>query len=356
MAGGESLRTAHADPVLFEVRGPLAIVTINRPEARNAINGDVAGAIERAIDRLEGDDELLVGVLAATGPVFSAGADLKEVRAGGAGAPGRITARGGFGGFARRLRDKPVVVAVEGPALAGGLEIVLAADLVVASRRASFGLPEVKRSLIAAAGGLQRLPRRIPLNVAMECALTGDPITAERAHHFGLVNLLVDEGEALAASLALAGRIADNAPLAVRESRRVLLESSLASDEEGSAIAEASLARLVESDGLPVALARLDAPLGHDGRVAQLVQQRLEGALDVVLVESGAHRGAIDARIVRATHVLVARAARRGGDARDDEDKGKRDGDGRRGAGANAARALVHGAIPFLSGLDVPEA
>ncbi len=133
------------------------------------------------------------------------------------------TKRGGFGGITRRSRTKPIIAAVEGPALAGGTEIVLACDLVVASTSASFGVPEVRRSLVAAAGGLFRLPRKIPINVAMECLLTGDPIDAARAHHFGLVNHLVEPTEALAAAHILAERVCANAPVAVRESRQTVL-------------------------------------------------------------------------------------------------------------------------------------
>jgi enoyl-CoA hydratase len=213
------------------VEGHVAVVTINRPEARNAVNDVVANGIEAAIDRLEEDPELWVGILTGVPPVFSAGADLRMI-GGGRGAE-LSTARGGFAGIARRLRTKPVIAAVDGPALAGGTEIVLSCDLVVASTTASVGIPEVKRSLVAAGGGLFRLPQRIPLNVAMECALTGDPISAERAAAFGLVNELCAPGGALEAARTLAARVTANAPLAVRESRRILLES-LEVDEDTS--------------------------------------------------------------------------------------------------------------------------
>src|SRR5687768_6805351 len=179
------------DAVTFEVRGHYAIITINRPQARIAVNGAVATGIEAGIDRLEEADDVWVGILTGVPPVFCAGADLKEINSGNA--AGLQTERGGFAGFVRRERDKPVIAAVDGPALAGGTEITLACDLVVASRSATFGIPEVKRSLVAGAGGLFRLPRKIPFNVAMELALTGDPITAERAHHHGLVNVLTEE-------------------------------------------------------------------------------------------------------------------------------------------------------------------
>ena len=158
----------------YRVDGRVATITLRRPEARNAVNADVAHGVEDAIDRLEADPDVWVGIIAGDGPVFSAGADLKEIAA------GRVadleTERGGFGGIARRDGDKPMIAAVDGPALAGGCEIVLACDLVVASRQAAFGLPEVKRSLVAAAGGLFRLPRKLPRNIALEIIMTGDPI------------------------------------------------------------------------------------------------------------------------------------------------------------------------------------
>jgi enoyl-CoA hydratase len=215
----------------FEQRGPFAVVTINRPEARNAVNGAVAQGIEEAIDRIEADDGIWVGILTGEPPVFCAGADLKEINAGNA--ANLQTKRGGFGGIVQRERTKPIIAAVDGPALAGGTEIVVSCDLVVASTTATFGIPEVKRSLVAAAGGLFRLGRKIPLNIAMELTLTGDPITAEVAHHHGLVNRLVEPGEALDAAIGLAERICANAPVAVRESRRVVIEATNAPDDVG---------------------------------------------------------------------------------------------------------------------------
>lgn len=213
----------------YEVNGRVAIITIRRPEARNAVNGEVANGIESAIDRLEESPEVWVGVIAGEGPVFCAGADLKAIASGQAG--DLQTARGGFAGIARRDRTKPIIAAVDGPALAGGCEISLACDLIVASRNASFGLPEVKRSLVAAAGGLFRLPRVLPPKLAMEMILTGDPITAERAYEFGMVNQLVEPGQALEAALALAERICVNAPMAVWESRKVVLQAATADDD-----------------------------------------------------------------------------------------------------------------------------
>src|SRR5438309_11919725 len=200
--------------VEYEKRGRTAVITIRRPEARNAVNGEVAKGMEAAIDQLEDDDDVWVGIVAGEGPVFSAGADLKAISSGQAAE--LQTERGGFAGIAHRDRAKPVIAAVDGPALAGGCEIALACDLIVASTQARFGIPEVKRSLVAAAGGLFRLPQALPRNIALELALTGDPIDAERAYAFGLVNVLVEPGQALDGALALAERITANAPLAVR--------------------------------------------------------------------------------------------------------------------------------------------
>jgi enoyl-CoA hydratase len=214
----------------FELLGRIAVITLRRPEARNAVSPEVAAGVEAAIDRREEDPDAWVGIITGEGPVFCAGADLKAIAAGKAGELN--TKRGGFAGIARRQRTKPIIAAVDGPALAGGTEIVLACDLVVASTNAAFGLPEVKRSLVAAAGGLFRLPRALPPAIAMELILTGDPLSAERAHHFGLVNELVAPGEALSAAKALAERITVNAPLAVRASRRVALASMAAGDDD----------------------------------------------------------------------------------------------------------------------------
>src|SRR5438105_8266618 len=214
--------------VEYEQRGRVAVLTINRPEARNAVNGEVAKGMEAGIDRLEEDPEVWAGVVAGNGPVFSAGADLKVIASGGP--QELITERGGFGGIAQREREKPLIAAVDGPALAGGCEIALACDLIVASRQAAFGIPEVKRSLIAAAGGLFRLPRALPRNVALEMAMTGDPIDAGRAYGFGLVNELVEPGEVIDAALALAERICANAPLAARASRRLVLGGAIPDD------------------------------------------------------------------------------------------------------------------------------
>jgi enoyl-CoA hydratase len=223
-----------SDIVTYEVRGRVALITLNRPEARNAVNGDVANGLEAAIDRLEDDDEIWVGILGANTdgqerPVFSAGADLKAIGAGQAGSLG--TARGGFAGFVYRERRKPVIVAVDGLATAGGCEIVLASDLVVATTRSAFGLAEVKRNLIAAAGGLFRLPRAIGQAAAMEAILTGEPIPAQRAYDLGLVSRLVEPGAAVDEAFRLAEQIVANAPLAVWASRKVVLAAAYADDE-----------------------------------------------------------------------------------------------------------------------------
>ena len=220
--------------VNFEIRDRIAIITLNRPEARNAVSQQLAEDLEAAIDRLEADDALWIGILCGNGPAFCAGADLKAVASGEA----RLTTkRGGFAGLVRRVRTKPLIAAVEGPAVAGGTEIVLSCDLVVASTTARFGLPEVKRSLVANAGGLFRLPRALPTNVAMEMALTGDDLDAEAAHRHGLVNRLVQPGHALATAVELAEAVNANAPLAVRASRRVVLAARLLEDDEAFEVA-----------------------------------------------------------------------------------------------------------------------
>lgn len=225
---------AMSEIVHYDVQGRVAIITLNRPEARNAVNGDVAGGLEAAIDRLEADPEVWVGILRANTdgqdkPVFCAGADLKAINSGNAAALN--TKRGGFAGFTYRERRKPVIVAVDGLATAGGCEIVLAADLVVATTRSAFGLAEVKRNLIAGAGGLFRLPRAIGQSVAMEVILTGEPLSAQRAYDLGLVNRLVGPGEAVDAALALATQICQAAPLAVWASRKVVLAAAYADDD-----------------------------------------------------------------------------------------------------------------------------
>ncbi|MEJ7799826.1 MAG: enoyl-CoA hydratase-related protein, partial [Ilumatobacter sp.] len=228
-------------------------ITLNRPDARNAVNNDVANGLESAIDRLESDDEVWVGVLTAnTGeqerPVFCAGADLKAINSGGAGSLG--TKRGGFAGYVYRERTKPIIVAVDGLATAGGCEIVLASDLVVATTRSAFGLAEAKRNLVAAAGGLFRLPRAVGQAAAMEAILTGEPIPARRAYELGLVSRLVEPGEALDEAIRLAGQIAACAPMAVRESRAVVLAAATERDETLKAMSSEASRRVMQSDDI----------------------------------------------------------------------------------------------------------
>ncbi len=232
--------------VEYELEEHVALLTINRPEARNAVNGDVAMGMEAAIDRLESDDEAWVGILTGAGPVFSAGADLKAINSGQAAS--LTTDRGGFAGIVTRDRTKPIIAAVDGPALAGGTEIVLSCDLIVASTEARFGVPEVKRSLVAAAGGLFRLGQVLPRNVATELVITGDPISAERAHHFGMVNELCEPGTAVDSARALAARIAVNAPLAVRESLSVMKAAAGVDDMTGIRLSGEALMRLFSTD------------------------------------------------------------------------------------------------------------
>jgi len=232
--------------ICFEVDGRVAVITLDRPEARNAINGAMAEAIEGAIDRLEDDDELWVGILTHNGPAFCAGADLKEIAAGNRDA--LRTKRGGFGGIVLRERTKPLIAAVDGHAVAGGTEIALSCDLRVASRASVFGFPEVKRSLVAAAGGLVRLPRVLPPAIAMELAVTGDTISAERAHHFGMINDLCEPGEAVACARVLADRILANAPLAVQASRQLILDAPGQSDREGMRAAGEAMVALSRTE------------------------------------------------------------------------------------------------------------
>jgi enoyl-CoA hydratase len=240
-----------SDIVQYETRGRIAVITLNRPEARNAVNGDVASGMEAAIDQLEADPSVWVGVLRANTagqerPVFCAGADLKAINSGQAGALN--TKRGGFAGFAYRERVKPIVVAVDGLATAGGCEIVLAADLVVASTRASFGLAEAKRNLIAGAGGLFRLPRAIGQAAAMEAILTGEPFSAQRAYELGLVSRLTEPGDAFDEAMKLATQITAAAPLAVYASRKVVLASAYEDDETLKKLTNSEFAKVMQSE------------------------------------------------------------------------------------------------------------
>jgi enoyl-CoA hydratase len=241
-----------SDIVTYEVRGRVALITLNRPEARNAINGEVARGLEAAIDTMEDDDEVWIAILTANvegqeRPVFCSGQDLKALNSG---ETGSVTRRGGFAGFVYRERRKPVIVAVDGLATAGGCEIVLGADMVVASTRSSFGLAEVKRNLVAGAGGLFRLPRLIGRSAAMEAILTGEPIPAQRAYELGLVSRLVEPGAVVDEALALAEQIAANAPLAVWASRRVVLAADTEDDDTLKAMTDAAMGEVMSSDDL----------------------------------------------------------------------------------------------------------
>lgn len=198
----------------------VALVTLDRPQARNAITAQIAQALEAAVDALEADEDVRVAIITgAGGKAFCSGADLKEVARGGLAA--MFTDRGGFAGFVHAKRTKPWIAAVDGFALAGGCEIALACDLLVASRSSSFGLPEVRRGLIASAGGLYRLPRSLPRSIALEIILTGEAIGAERAFELGVINRLAPEGAVVDAAREIARKIAACAPLAVRESLAV---------------------------------------------------------------------------------------------------------------------------------------
>ncbi|MGN3975229.1 crotonase/enoyl-CoA hydratase family protein [Tsuneonella sp. SYSU-LHT278] len=208
------------DELLTEVRDGVLIVTINRPEARNAMNRAAAEGIAAAMDRLDADDNLRVGVLTGAGGTFCSGMDLKGFLRG---ESPSIEGRG-FGGVVQAPPKKPLIAAVEGYALAGGLELMIACDLVVASAGAKFGIPEVKRGLVAAAGGVMMLPDQIPERIAMELALTGEFIDAARAYELGLINKVAD-GSALDAALELAAKIVANGPLAVRVSKQIVRES-----------------------------------------------------------------------------------------------------------------------------------
>jgi enoyl-CoA hydratase len=220
--------SAENDAVLTERRGRVLLITINRPDQRNAVNAAVATGMAAALDELDADPELSVGLITGAGKGFCAGMDLKAFVAG---ERPHVEGRG-FAGITQRAADKPLIAAVEGFAVAGGLEVALACDLIVASRGARLGIPEVKRSLVAAGGALLRLPRSLPRNVAMELALTGDPIEADRAYELGLVNRLAEPGKALTAALELAETIAANAPLALAATKRIMVESGDWPDSE----------------------------------------------------------------------------------------------------------------------------
>src|SRR5689334_1474082 len=211
-------RPMNDDPVLTERRDGVLLITLNRPDARNAVNLAVAEGVASALETLDGDDDLTVGIISGAGKGFSAGMDLKAFVTG----ERPWVGDRGFAGIVQRAARKPLIAAVEGFAVAGGFEIALACDLIVAASGAKFGVPEVKRSLVAAGGALLRLPQRMPYGMAMELALTGDTITAERAAELGVVNRVAEQGGALDAALELAATISKNAPLALIASKEIL--------------------------------------------------------------------------------------------------------------------------------------
>ena len=207
--------------VLTEAADGVLLITLNRPDARNAVNGALAAGVAGALDRLDAEDDLRIGILTGAGKGFCSGMDLKAFVAG----ERPWVGDRGFAGITQRASHKPLIAAVEGFAMAGGFEVALSCDLIVAASDARFGIPEVKRSLVAAAGALIRLPKRIPYHLAMELALTGEPIGAERAHALGLVNRLSEPGGALAAARDLAAQIARNGPLALDASKRIVQQA-----------------------------------------------------------------------------------------------------------------------------------
>ena len=230
------------DEVRYDVDGHVATITLNRPDQRNAVSPELTLAMDAALQRFEADPEVWVALLTGAGPNFCAGADLKAIAAGRA--KELSTEAGGFGGFVRYPRTKPVIAAVQGFALAGGTELVLACDLVVAGTDAQFGLPEVTRGIVAAAGGLFRLPRAIPPARAMELILTAERLGAEEAARWGMVNHLVEPHEVVDTARALAERICRNAPLAVRESLAIARDALRIDDDEAWERSAAAMSRV----------------------------------------------------------------------------------------------------------------
>ncbi len=229
-----------AGPVSVEQHDRVLVVRIDREAKRNAIDADVTAGIGAALDRLEDDPELWAGVITGTPSVFSAGTDMRAGMS--------ETERGGRYGIISRVRTKPLLAAVEGAALGGGFEVVLACDLVVAARTARFGLPEVHRSLVPTCGGLFRAPVALPHNVANEMLLTGDPIDAERAERLGLVNRVTEPGDALAVAIALAARICENGPVAVRETMTFLTRLGTEYERHGWELTELAEQVIYTSD------------------------------------------------------------------------------------------------------------
>lgn len=227
-------------PLQVRREGAVQVMVLDRPAKRNALDRALTGALSAALDELDDDPGLHVGVIAANGPVFCAGTDLNEPAS-------PATDAGGEYGLVRRRRTTPLIAAVDGAALGGGFELVLACDLVVASTAARFGLPEVARGLVPACAGLFRAPDRLPANLAAELALTGDPVGAERAHQVGLVNVVTGPGEVLAAALELAVRISRNSPDAVSASLRSLHDNRAAGEAAGWTSTDLAISRMVRS-------------------------------------------------------------------------------------------------------------
>ena len=221
-------------PAYLRRDGHIAIITMNRPHVMNAVNADMSIAMQEVIDEFVADPELRVGIVTGAGKAFSAGADLKEVAAKRS-LIGPDQKERGFGGIMKRLIEKPLIAAVNGYALGGGTEFVLACDLAVMSETATLGLPEVRHGIIAAGGGLLRLPKRVPLALAMEWTLTGAPISAADALNWGLVNRVVPQEQVVDAAIELANQITRNAPLAVQASKRLIYQAAEVSDWESEA-------------------------------------------------------------------------------------------------------------------------
>ena len=242
-AAAEPALPVSGEPVLTERRGRVLLVTLNRPEARNAFDQTVADAMHAAMDELDQAEDLFFGVITGAGDNFSAGADLK------AAARGETirTGRGGFGIFERPSR-KPMIAAVEGYAVGGGLEVALCCDLIVAAKTAKLGLPEVRHNLVALGGGVLRLPKRIPYHLAMELALTGEFHDAEYFHRLGVVNRLVEEGKALESALAWCDQLAENGPLALAATKQIIFGAANWTEDEGWAEQARILKPVYESE------------------------------------------------------------------------------------------------------------
>ncbi len=234
------------DAILTEKKENILIITLNRPKVRNALNLAAAEQLEKVVDDFDADPETRVAIITGAGGNFCAGQDLMEA---GAGKFARTMKRG-WGGMMRRPPEKPIIAAVEGPALAGGFELCLACDLIVATEKSRFGLPEAALGLVAAGGGLFRLPRRIPYHVAMEMILTGEPVAVERAYELGIVNRVCEPGRSLETALELARTIAGNGPLAVKASKKTIRSSSDMSEPELWAMQEDSEDDIMNSEDL----------------------------------------------------------------------------------------------------------